>query len=135
MCKSINIQYIYICFFTCFYKYLCVCKCGYVCKIRKETERNRKREREIQRENKGEKRVLFKAAMHIVTWSGEIFPSSATMVRSADMDPNRGTASPTRRYRWPLVLKTSVTFRGLGTQGHGTHSDTHKNETQTDTQQ
>lgn len=42
-----------------------------------------------------------------------MFPSSATMALRQDREPKRGTASPTRRYLWPLVLNTSVTHIDL----------------------
>lgn len=49
----------------------------------------------------------------VVTWSRESFPSSATILLRLATEPNRGTASPTRRYLWPLLLNTSVTHSGL----------------------
>ena len=49
----------------------------------------------------------------VSTWSGEMFPSSATMALRQDREPKRGTASPTRRYLCPFVLNTSVTHIDL----------------------
>lgn len=48
-----------------------------------------------------------------VTWSGESFPSSATILLRQATEPNRGTDSPTLRYLCPLVLNTRITHSGL----------------------
>lgn len=48
-----------------------------------------------------------------VTWSGESFPSSATILLRQATEPNRGRASPTLRYLCPLVLNTRITHSDL----------------------
>lgn len=57
------------------------------------------------------------------TWSAEMPPSSATMALKLDNEPKRGTARPTRRYRWVLVLNTNVTHIGLQTERRIGHFD------------
>lgn len=47
------------------------------------------------------------------TWSGEMLPSAAVRALREEMEPNRGTASPTLTYLWPLALNTSVTHKAL----------------------
>lgn len=49
----------------------------------------------------------------LFTWSGESFPSSATILRKQATDPKRGTASLTLRYLCPLLLNTRITHSSL----------------------
>ncbi|TNN44849.1 hypothetical protein EYF80_044938 [Liparis tanakae] len=57
--------------------------------------------------------LIKEGALEAVTWSGDSFPSSATILLRPATEPNRGTASPTRRYRCPLVLNTRITNSNL----------------------